>query len=71
MAILPWDGGAPPPETATHARILDNAHWRLFVLGDSLDLLPLLREVGRIGAIRPLEVDGPSGKIMIAIERPR
>lgn len=71
VAIQPWEGEAPPMETATAARIVDNEQWRLLVLGEELDLMPLLKEVGRIGALYPLEWDGPDGKLRLAIDVPR
>jgi hypothetical protein len=71
VAIEPWDGAAPPMEESSHVRIADNVGWRLMVLGEKLDLLPLLREVGRIGAMFPLEVEGSAGKTRIQLDVPR
>jgi hypothetical protein len=71
VSIEPWAGDAPPMELASFARIIDNENWRILVLGETLDLMPLLLEVGRIGGLRPLEIDGPNGKVRLAIAPPK
>lgn len=61
FSIEPWSGDAPAPEDARHLRILDNSNWRLLVFGEVLELVPLLKEVQRIGERVPLEVTDPTG----------
>lgn len=71
LAIQPWEGEVPPKEDSTHVRLVDNVGWRLMVLGEKVDLLPLLKEVGRISALRPLEVNSPTGKLRIELGIPK
>ena len=70
LSIEPWEGEPPPMASASFARIVDNVNWRLLVLGEEMDFMPLLREVGRISTLYPLEFDGPTGKIRIGIAAP-
>jgi hypothetical protein len=68
FAIQHLDGPAPTTAQSSHLRIVDTKNWRVMVRGDLVDLLPLLREIGRIGAAFPLEVDGPGGKVLVRLE---
>lgn len=71
LTIAPWQGPAPTPAAATHARIIDNENWRMLVLGEVMEFKPLLLEVGRIGQLYPLEFDTPAGVRRIAIAAPK
>lgn len=71
VTIQPWEGPAPPPGDAGWARIVDNKNWRILALGEELDLIPLLKEVGRVSVQYPLEYNGPGGRVRLTIAPPK
>ncbi len=71
FSITHWEGPVPTTEQSTHLRILDNKNWRIMVRGKPLELLPLLKEIDRIGRKFPLTVSTPGGPIALAFEPAR
>lgn len=67
FSIDHWEGPAPPPERAAHLRIIDTGNWRVLVRGDSLELLPLLKEIARIATTVTLRVEGHGGAVAMRI----
>jgi hypothetical protein len=72
VAIQPWEGPVPTKATSNAARIIDNQRWRIFVLGNVMDLKPLILEIGRVAIQFPLEYCGPSGEpLFLRMDPPR
>lgn len=61
FAIVNGSGPGPASVQPSHLRIVDTRDWKITVRGESLDLLPLLQEIDRIGRAFPLVVTGSDG----------